>query len=292
MSEVKLRHYPEAACAALLVGLFRLLPLDWASALGGAIAGFIGPLLPLSRKAERRAADILGIPAAEARTVIRAMWRHLGRCAGEFPHVPEMRPGGRHADRLEVTGREHGRALFSGDKGGFLMTGHIGNWEVQPAACLHLGQPALVVYRAANNPLVDAMIDRFRQQTAAGTAPKGAQGAKDIVRAVRKGGFIGMLVDQKMNDGLPVPFFGRPAMSPAAIAQMALRYDVPIVPIRCERLDGARFRVSFHPPVEIAPSGEREADVLTLMARVNDVLEGWIRERPEQWLWLHKRWPE
>lgn len=172
------------------------------------------------------------------------------------------------------------------------MTGHIGNWEVQPVACMQLGRPVLVVYRAANNPLVDAMIDRARRPISAGTAPKGAEGARTILRTLRNGGFAGMLVDQKMNDGIAVPFFGRPAMSPAAIAQMALRYGLDIVPARCERLDGARFRVSFHPPIAFTPSGDREADILALMTAVNRVLEDWIRERPEQWLWLHNRWPE
>jgi KDO2-lipid IV(A) lauroyltransferase len=101
-----------------------------------------------------------------------------------------------------------------------------------------------------------------------------------------------VLVDQKMNDGIPVPFFGRPAMTAPAVAQLALRFDCAIIPARVERLKGARFRLTAFPPIEIAKTGNRQADTLAIMTRINAVVEGWIRERPDLWFWLHRRWPE
>jgi len=100
-----------------------------------------------------------------------------------------------------------------------------------------------------------------------------------------------MLVDQKMNNGIAVPFFGRPAMTAPALAQLALRFDCPVVPARVVRLNGAHFQLIVYPPLEVAKTGDREHDTLTLMTQVNTMIEGWIRERPEQWLWLHNRWP-
>ena len=101
-----------------------------------------------------------------------------------------------------------------------------------------------------------------------------------------------MLVDQKLNDGIAVPFFGRDAMTAPALAQLALKYRCPVVPARLERLDGARFRLTFQPPMELPDTGDREADVFETMRRVNAIFEDWIRARPEQWLWLHRRWPD
>jgi KDO2-lipid IV(A) lauroyltransferase len=95
-----------------------------------------------------------------------------------------------------------------------------------------------------------------------------------------------------MNDGIPVPFFGRDAWTAPAIAQLALRFDCAIVPARIDRLGGARFRITVEPPVAIERTGDRQADVHAIMAKVNKVIEGWIRDRPELWFWLHRRWPD
>ena len=100
-----------------------------------------------------------------------------------------------------------------------------------------------------------------------------------------------MLVDQKMNDGIAVPFFGRDAMTAPALAQFALKYDCPVVPVRVELLGGAYFRMTFYPALEIVPTDDRHADILRIMTEVNAIMESWIRDRPAQWLWLHRRWP-
>ena len=101
-----------------------------------------------------------------------------------------------------------------------------------------------------------------------------------------------MLVDQKYNEGIPVPFFGRDAMTAPTVAELALRFQVPLVPARVERLKGARFRLTLLPPLDLPNSGDRAADVHTVMSQVNALFESWIRDRPEQWLWLHRRWPK
>ena len=101
-----------------------------------------------------------------------------------------------------------------------------------------------------------------------------------------------MLVDQKLNDGIAVPFFGRPAMTAPALGLLALRVDCTVLPTRVERLNHARFRLTLYPPLELPRSGDRDANVAALMTAVNTTLEGWIRERPEQWFWVHSRWPD
>ena len=100
------------------------------------------------------------------------------------------------------------------------------------------------------------------------------------------------MVDQKLNTGIAVPFFGRPAMTAPMPAQLALRFKCPLVPIRFERLPGVRYRVTFCEPLELPDSGDKDADALALMTEINQILESWIRERPEQWFWVHRRWPK
>ena len=136
------------------------------------------------------------------------------------------------------------------------------------------------------------MLRKFRRLEAEDIVPKGPRGARDAVAALKAGRRLGMLVDQKMNDGIVVPFLGQDAMTAPAVAELAYRYDCPLVPARVERLDGARFRVSFFPPLEKPASGDRQADIRELMSLVNATLGDWIQERPEQWLWVHNRWPD
>jgi len=219
------------------------------------------------------------------------MWRHLGRVAGEYPHLAKFRPysaGG----RIEVIGEEHLAAAKEAGHG-MLFTGHIGNWEVSGLPLIHYGIPIAFVYRAPNNPIVDRLISRARGKGITDNAiAKGASGAREMVRQVRDGGYTAMLVDQKMNDGIAVPFFGRDAMTAPALAQLALKYDLPVWPVRTERLKGCHFRVTVYPELELPRSGDSAADAAETMRRVNEILESWIREQPGQWLWPHNRWPK
>jgi KDO2-lipid IV(A) lauroyltransferase len=109
--------------------------------------------------------------------------------------------------------------------------------------------------------------------------------------ALAAGGHLGMLVDQKMNDGIAVPFMGRDAMT-AAVARLALSFNCPIVAGRIERLGGAHFRATLEPPITLFRSDDRERDVYNVMVQINAAIERWVRAQPGQWLWLHNRWPD
>lgn len=285
--------YPlEAAFVHGIAGLFRALPLDAASALGGRIGRTVGPLLPGTRKARRNLERAFPEKSrAEIDAIIRGMWDNLGRVIAEYPHLDEIGafgPGG----RVEVVGAEHIDALREDGRAGILVSGHLANWEIQPVTARKMAMELALVYRAPNNPYVGALLTDLRGAASGTHIPKGAEGARAILRILTRGGHVGMLIDQKMNDGIPVPFFGRDAMTAPAAAQLALRLGIPLVPTRTERLGGARFRITVLPPVEPPATGDRNADVRILMERLNRLLEQWIRERPAEWLWLHRRWPD
>ena len=157
-------------------------------------------------------------------------------------------------------------------------------------AAVQYGIWAAQIYRAANNPLVDRMITRFRGD-AGELIPKGVIAARRAIATLRSGGHLTMLADQKMNDGIPVPFFGRPAMTAPVLAALALRFDCDVLPARVERLDGAHFRLTVFPALLLPRTSDPHADSAALMAEVNAILETRIRDRPEQWFWMHQRWP-
>lgn len=281
----------EAWGAATFFAAMRSLPLDAASAVGGGVARMLGPRLGISHRARRNLrAALPQLTAADIETIVRGMWDNLGRVAAEYPHLSRIRifpPDG----RVEAEGIEHlDRALAAGQRV-ILFGGHLGNWEIAALAAVQYGLDVAQIYRAANNPLVDRMIARFRGERGE-FIPKGSLASRRAVAALRRGGHLALLADQKLNDGLPVPFFGRAAMTAPALALLALRFDCAVMPARVERLHGARFRLTLYPPLELPRRGKREADVAALMEAVNRTLEGWIREHPEQWFWVHSRWPD
>ena len=281
----------EAHGAALLAAGFGLLPLDRASALGGWLGRNIGPTLGVSKRARLNlAAAMPDLTSAQIENIVRGMWDNLGRVAAEYPHLRAIRvfePGG----RVETAGFEHVDHARAAGRRMIFFSAHLANWEIAALAAGQYGIDIAQIYRAANNPLVDRLVARLRGELGE-LIPKGALGSRRAVAALRRGGHLSMLVDQKLNDGIAVPFFGRRAMTAPALALLALHYDCDVLPARVERFEGVRFRLTIYPPLELPKSGNRNADVLGLMTAVNATLEGWIRERPEQWFWLHRRWPD
>jgi KDO2-lipid IV(A) lauroyltransferase len=287
----RLSHRLEAGGAVLAFGALGLLPIDRASALGAAIGRRLGPHLGISKRARinlRRALPELGEAAVEQ--IIIGMWDNLGRVAAEYPHLREIRvfaPDG----RVETHGFEHMDRAVAAGRRMIIFSGHIANWEIGALAAAQYGASVTQIYRAANNPLVDRLIARFRGDRGEYT-PKGAAAARRAFAALYRGEHLTLLADQKLNDGIAVPFFGRPAMTAPALALLALRFDCDVLPARVERLKGAHFRLTVFPPLPLLRSGNLQADVAALTARVNTILEAWIRDRPEQWLWVHRRWPD
>ena len=281
----------EAAGVLIVYGIFRLLPLDWASAFGGWVGRTFGRFLPVSRYAANNLRNAFPEKsAAVIDEILVDMWDNLGRVFGEYPHLGNIRlraPG----NRVEVIHAEHFDRLRDDGKPGIFFSAHIGNWEILSIGATQRGLPLTRIYRAPNNPLVDRLIRWSRRNITGELLRKGGDGARRTITSLQKGGHLAMLVDQKMDDGIAVPFFGRPAMTAPALAQLALKFDCPVVPAKVERLKGARFRLVVYPPLEIVKTGDRHQDTLALMTQVNAMIEGWIRERPEQWLWLHRRWP-
>jgi Kdo2-lipid IVA lauroyltransferase/acyltransferase len=289
----KLRQWIEAAIVLSGYRLLGFLPKRVASDLGGAVARFLGPKLRVSERARRnlrRFLPELGEDGIE-RTVVE-MWDNLGRTACEYPHLTRFSTFVPDAD-IEILGAEHVDAAKQAGKPIVFFAAHLANWELPGLAAARHGTPVHLVYREANNRHVETLFREGRGAFAEGLIPKGASGARLAMQALKAGKHLGMLLDQKMNDGIAVKFFGVDAMTAPALAALALRFDCAVLPVRAERLGRApKFRVTVEAPMAIPRSGDRTADTLALMTAVNARMETWIRARPGQWLWLHRRWPE
>ena len=290
---IALRFTVEAAGFLAVIGFFSLLPLDRSSALGGWFGRTILRRSHLSGRArENLSAAFPEMPARARETIIGEMWDNLGRTIAEYAHLDRLSIKGQ-PPRIELAGLEHVERALATGRGIIFISAHFANWEVLPIAAMQYGIEGAAVYRPVNNPFVDGWLVRVRQSNGPKELiAKGAHGTRRIFTLLRGGKAIYMLVDQKTNEGVAAPFFGRDAMTTPAPAALALKLGAAILPTSNERLGGARFRVTVHPAIELPSSSDHGRNVLALTAQINKAIEECVRYRPSQWLWIHRRWPK
>ena len=285
----------EAGLVRVLINALCALGPVRASNLGGALLRWVGPLLPVARVADTNLRIAFpDMDAATRRRVARGAFESLGRTVAEMPHIAALRetasgPG------WEITGRAVIDRLAESGGPAIFFSGHLGNWEVLPRASASYGVVLSGMYRAAANPLIDAMMLAMRREAGGPTLqmfPKGAAGARGALTHLRAGGVLAMLMDQKMNDGIEATLFGQKAMTAPALAALALRFGCPVIPAYAERIGPARFRLVCEAPLVLPNTGDRQADIRAITQAVNNVLERWVRAMPTSWLWMHRRFPK
>lgn len=279
----QVRYFLEAILLFLLMALFKIMPLDTASNTGGAIGRIIGPRLAASRKALRHLDMAMpGLSDQDKKNIITGMWDNLGRVMAEYPHLKKI---GRH--RVDIDDKGGVLKLLKSGEPCMMISGHLGNWEIAAATMLMQHNKALdLTYRAPNNPWSDKLLMKAR--TLGGKIrcyPKSRDGGQEIIKAMRERRYLAILIDQKYNEGMAVPFFGHAAMTNPVFVQLARKFDYPVIPARIERIKGANFKITLHPPLTVTDKTPED-----VILQAHEHLESWIRQHPEQWLWLHRRW--
>lgn len=271
----------EAFGALCFMTILRVLPLDAASALGGNIAGVIGPWLKAHRTARRNLQRIMPeLSDAEHARILKGMWNNLGRTVGEFPHV-DTAPMRR---RVTIEGGEH-IAYIRDNGGGICAGGHFANWDMLPLIGQIYQLQIANIFRQMNNPYARKVVHLFRSREYLATLKEKGNGAREIVRALQAGKCVGVLVDQKFNEGDLIPFMGVPARTTLSATKMAIRFEKPLLVFQVVRTHGVHFHVTVNPL-----RYEKNASPELVMQQVHVLFERWIRERPEQWFWVHNRW--
>jgi len=280
-----INHYLEYICFVLLTSLLSLVSIDRSASICAALAKKIGPLTSVTKTARgnlRRVYKDLDIATEDK--IIEGLWDNFGRFIGEFPHIDSLTMKEINK-RVQIEGLENIKVLQDQSKPFLLFTGHFANWDFILRIAEILYPKFGIVYRKANNPFVDKLICKWRSRPNINLIAKGPTGARDLIRSIKAGHSIAMLVDQKMNDGIDVPFFGVNAKTAPAIAKFALQFDYPIIPMQIIRTGGSYFKIILSPALKIDGSDE-----LTIMTNLNEILEEWIRQNPSQWFWFHNRW--
>lgn len=274
----------------IFVSLLRLLPITKSACICAFIVSRIGPRLSATKIARKNLRLIYkDIDAAQEEKIINGMWDNFGRLIGEFPHFSHM-TSSEILKRVEIEGLGNIEQFKESKQPFLIFSGHFANWEFFPHIADVFYPKLATVYRKANNPFVDEAIAKLRQRDNVSFIPKGLYGAKALVRSLKEKRSIAMLVDQKMNDGISVPFMGAQAMTAPAIAKFALQFNYPIIPFQIIRKENSTFKMIIGSAMNIPSDGSETQKIYNIMVEVNQILESWINENPDQWFWMHNRW--
>ena len=283
----KIRYFFEALLLHLLFLIFRLMPLDTASNTGGWIGRQIGPRLATSRKALRNLRQALpNLSQVEQTQIITDMWDNLGRVIAEYPHIETIAK-----ERVIFEGEDVLNRLFESGLGAVFIGPHIANWEVKSAALLlQFGKPVNPMYRPPNNPWSDRLLMKARSLNGKIQChPKSRKGGQSAIQALKEGRYLGILIDQKYNEGIPVPFFGIEAMTNPIFVQLCQKYKCPLIPVQNIRVNGAHFKLIVHEPLQTF-NDNTPRPVEEIIKDAHALMEEHIKQNPGQWLWLHRRW--
>jgi KDO2-lipid IV(A) lauroyltransferase len=218
----------------------------------------------------------------ERRKIAREMWEHLGRNFAELAFLKGDKLTARITD---ISGLEHTQAPQT-----IYVSGHFGQWELLNSVVYDRGIPITSVYRHLNNLILDERLKSLRLQHTTHLIRKKGDSAIALVRVLNQGMNLSLLIDQRLTNGMVLPFLGQPARSNTAAARLALKMNLPIVPAFITRTKGAYFKAEILPPLSVDMGGSEEEKVANLTRAFNALLEARIHSHPEQYLWLHDRW--
>jgi KDO2-lipid IV(A) lauroyltransferase len=275
----------------LLHGIFKLLPVTWASALGARLGRLFSRLFE-GRNRHIRANLSLAFPEKSAEEIERhvgEVWANAGAVLAEYPHIRRIIDPRR--DFLEIVIRQQIPAYSDPARPAVFVSAHLANWEIACSSIARFGIRALAMYAPQANPWFNRLMLRYRSMLGCELASRD-QGVRPFVNALKDGGSAAMIIDRRVEGGEPIPFFGVDKPSSTLPARLALRFKVPLVPVQVERLSGPRFRVTFHEPLQVSdPQADLDAQALDLTRQIHEHYERWISARPGEWFCTKKIWP-
>ena len=289
----------EAAVGALTIGLLRTTryfdPIKTANLFGR----FTRRLGPLTREQRIGRANLTAAfpekSSEEIETILAGVWDNLGRLGAEFAHLDhiwEHDPAFPERSRIEIPTRSH--ELFAqlrlDGKPALIFAGHLGNWELPAVAAAAHGLDASILFRRPNSASANRIIEELRAVKMGTLIPAGRDAPLKMAEALRNGQHVAILVDQYFTNGVDVTFFGRRTKANPTLARLLRQIECPVHGVRIIRLPDHRFRAELSEEVKPVRDGSGQIDVQGTMQAITSVVEGWIREYPDQWLWLHRRW--
>ncbi|MBY5613621.1 lipid A biosynthesis lauroyl acyltransferase [Rhizobium leguminosarum] len=292
-----LRHFQQWLVAQVMFGFLNFLKLFPAD---GAIRFADRMMRGLGRLTSRHRLMLTNLrnafpekSEAEIEEIALASWGNMGRLAAEYVFLDQLfdyDPEKSEPGRVEVSGVPIFLDLRDNPRPFIVFTGHTANFELLPVAGAAFGLDVTVLFRPPNNPYVAKMVFDFRSARMGKLVPSHAGSSFALARQLEAGQGVGVLVDQKFRKGLKGTFFGLDVKTNPLLPKLVRQFDCEVYPARCIRLPGNRYRLEIEPRLDMPRDAKGNLDLPAAAQLLNDKVESWVREYPEQWLWYHDRW--
>jgi KDO2-lipid IV(A) lauroyltransferase len=262
-----------------------------ATALAAFAFGLIGPHTAKAEKADKNLAAAFPEKSAHWRAqTARQIFRYLGKSAAELIKLKQI--WDERDQRLQFDIAPSVQALIDAGTPIVFVSAHVGAWQLTNLLSLHCQLNISTVYAAESNPAMKEMMFKLRQSFGVKLIPTDA-GMRPLLKELKAGNCIGLAMDTRLKTGQLLPFFGIDALTNTSAARLALRAKAALVPIRAQRLGGARYRITVYEPLQSAnPQASADAQATDLSLQINSHFERWITDNPEQWICLKRRWPK
>lgn len=292
MRKITLKFRLEFYAVKLIASLFRRCSRDTALKLGGRLGILAGMLLGRRRRMAEENLR-LAFPAwsrQRVQTTALANFQHIGLCGAEMLRLDMFRAGSDDLDRyFEMVDQQHMQQALALGKGAIVLTGHFGFWEAGFFAMPQTGIKFDAVTKPMKNPLTDRYFSNIREAFGVRTLDS-RKGARRILKSLQEGAAVAILLDQHISPpgSVETEFFGRMAYTTTAITNMAMKYQIPVVPTFCHRTPEGRYKIWSEPMILLDGAGEEAVASNTQL--LTDKIEAVVRRDPAQWFWVHKRW--
>lgn len=281
----------EARAFKLIFWVMKLLSPEAAIKVAGFAFWLTGPYTSKAKKADINLAIAFPNESEQwRRRTTREIFRSLGYAAAELLKLDQI--WAQHEQRLEFVVHPEALPYLEQKLPVVFVTAHVGCWQVTNLTSLHFGLTISTVYAPESNPIMRDMMLQMRQAFGVKLIASDA-GVRPLLKELNDGHSIGLAMDTRLDSGQLLPYFGREALTNTSAARLALRSGAAVIPVRGERLPGARFKITVCAPlVAEDESAHRDDKATSISTQINLCFEEWIRQEPEQWICLKRRWPK
>ena len=287
-----IKYFFEFVSIISLFCIFKIVGLKNASYLGSLLGKFIGPLFRSKKIIKQNIKIGLGeIDKKKEEEIVNGMWSNIGRTFAEYIFLKDFKYNKTNFEHIKINGVDHLNQIKKTNKPVIFYSGHFANFELMAMELDKFGIKCAAIYRPLNNFLLNPLMEYLRMKyICANQIPKGRMGMREIINRVKNGYSIALMVDQRVGEGLRIPFFSQPAQTTTIPAQLALKYDCKLVPISLKRIEDINFEMTVHEPYDIEKTEDSDQDTKNITLKINRIIEQMIIQNPTQWLWSHNRW--
>ncbi len=290
----RVKHFLEYLLVALLLKTFSLLPVALGRLIGKSLGTLAYFILPGERTKALSSLNVAypSLPKSQKELRAKMMFQHFGEA---FADVVLSEKIMKNADDYIVISDKDRTVLsdcMSDSNGTIYITAHLGNWEVMAHFLAHLGHSTSTIAKEIHNPWLNKLVLDKREKSNVHVLLRGRDGSNsNIMRSLKKPGFVGFLIDQKIKGaGVWVDFFGKPAFTPRGAAQIALKMNLRTIAGFCVREPDGKYRLITEGPFSLIRSDDPEQDIIDNTALFTKTIQEMIQRYPEQWVWMHQRW--